>query len=179
MNQQRKFKTTDLVFSGMFAAMCVIATSIKVPFGVGAMVHLGSAFIYTIGIVFGGVYAGLAGAIGSAFYDVLMGFSPYTLWSFVIKGIAGLIVGVVAKGLWPEAVVKTSNGFSQNKFFRAVLGCILAAAWTLAGYMMAWWQVTGSFAIAVGNIPSSLMTSTAGLIIALLVAPKLRNLLRR
>lgn len=179
MNQQRKFKTTDLVFSGMFAAMCVIATSIKVPFGVGAMVHLGSAFIYTIGIVFGGVYAGLAGAIGSAFYDVLMGFSPYTLWSFVIKGIAGLIVGVVAKGMWPEAVVKTSNGFTQNKFFRAALGCVLAAAWTLGGYMVAWWQVTGSWATAIANMPSSLMTSTAGLIVALLIAPKLRNLLRR
>lgn len=179
MSEQRKFNTKDLVFASMFAAMCAIATSIKVPFGVGAMVHLGTAFIYTIGIVFGGLYAGLAGAIGSAFFDILMGFSPYTLWSFVIKGIAGLIVGTVAKGLWPEAVTNASQGIWHNKLFRAVLGCILAATWTLAGYMMAWWQVTGSFAVAVGNIPSSLMTSSAGLIIALLLAPKLRNLLHR
>lgn len=179
MNQQREFKTRDLVFSSMFAAMCVIATSIKVPFGMGAMVHLGSAFIYTIGIVFGGIYAGLAGAIGSAFYDILMGFSPYTLWSFVIKGIAGLIVGFVAKGMWPEAIVKPSTIFMQHKFLRAVLGCVLAAAWTLGGYMVAWWQVTGSWDIAVANMPSSLMTSSAGLIIALLIAPKLRNVLKR
>lgn len=179
MKRQRKFQTKDLVFASMFAAMCVIATSIKVPFGVGAMVHLGTAFIFTIGIVFGGVYAGLAGAIGSAFYDILMGFSPYTLWSFVIKGMAGFIVGFVAKGLWPEAVITTSTAFTQNKLFRATLGCILAATWTLGGYMIAWWQVTGSFATAVANIPSSLMTSTAGLIVALLLAPKLRKLLHR
>ena len=39
------------------------------------MVHLGTAFLYTIAIIFGGVYAGLAGAIGSAFFDMMMGFS--------------------------------------------------------------------------------------------------------
>jgi len=143
------------------------------------MVHLGSAFIFTIGIVFGGVYAGLTGAIGSAFFDIVMGSSPYTLWSFVIKGVAGLIVGVVAKGLWPEEKVGFSSKMVDNKFFRAFLGCILAAAWTLGGYMLAWWQVTGSFATAVANAPSSLLTSSAGLIIALLVAPKLRNILQK
>ena len=93
MNEKRKFTIRDLVTSSVFASLCAIATSIKIPFGVGAMVHLGTAFIFTIGIVFGGVYAGLAGAIGSAFYDLLMGFSPYTLWSFFIKGIAALVSG--------------------------------------------------------------------------------------
>lgn len=174
MNETRKFTIRDLVFSSVFASLCVIATSIKIPFGVGAMVHLGTACIFTIGIIFGGVYAGLAGAIGSAFYDILMGFSPYTLWSFFIKGIAGLIVGVIAKGLWPEA---TGNG---NKWFlRAVVGCLAAATWTLGGYFLAWWKITGSLAIAIGNIPSSLMTSTAGMIVALILGPKLRKVLKR
>lgn len=172
MKEKHKFNTKDLVSSSVFAAMCAIATTIKIPFGLGAMVHLGTAFIFTIGIVFGGVYAGLAGAIGSAFYDLLMGASPYTVWSFVIKGIAGLIVGVVAKGLWPETSV------SKKPLLRATLGCLLAAAWTLGGYTLAWWQVTGSLTTAIANAPSSLLTSGVGLVVALLLAPKLRRVFR-
>ncbi len=175
MNEKRKFTIRDLVISSVFASLCAIATSIKIPFGVGAMVHLGTAFIFTIGIVFGGVYAGLAGAIGSAFYDLLMGFSPYTLWSFFIKGIAGLIVGVIAKGMWPEA-----KGNENNKWLlRAVLGCLAAATWTLGGYILAWWQITGSIVTAIGNIPSSLMTSSVGIAVALILGPKLRKVLNR
>lgn len=169
----RRFGVKDIVTVGVLAAMCTIATLIKVPFGTGAMVHLGSACIFTVGIVFGGIYAGLAGAIGSAFFDLLLGFSPYTIWSFFIKGIAGLLVGIIARGLWPEAVA------SDHWLLRAVLGCLAAAAWTLAGYLVAWTQVAGSFAVAVGNIPSSLMTSSAGFIVALFLAPKLRNAFKR
>lgn len=169
----RRFGVKDIVTVGVLAAMCTIATMIKVPFGTGAMVHLGSACIFTLGIVFGGVYAGLAGAIGSAFFDLLLGFSPYTIWSFFIKGIAGLLVGVIARGLWPEAMA------GERWLLRAVFGCLVAAAWTLAGYLVAWTQVTGSFAVAVGNIPSSLMTSSAGFIVALFLAPKLRNAFKR
>lgn len=175
MNKKRKLDVRDIVFIGLLSSMCTIATTIKVPFGVGAMVHLGSAFLYTTGIVFGGVYAGLAGAIGSGFYDLIMGFSPYTLWSVVIKGIAGLIIGTVAKGLWPEE----SNTAGNKLMIRAFSACILAALWTLCGYILAWWYVTGSFAIAVGNIPSSLMTSSAGIIVALILGPKLRKVLKR
>ena len=168
MNNKRQLSTRDMVTIGVLGAMCTIATMIKIPFGVGAMVHLGTGFIYTAAIVFGGVYAGLAGAIGSAFFDLLMGFSPYTLWSFVIKGMAGLIAGVIAKGFWPEAR-------SERWLLRAVAGCAAAAAWTLGGYIIAWWQVSGSLAVAIGNIPSSLMTSGAGFLVAMGLAPKLRN----
>ena len=178
MNAKRKINSRDVVFVGMLSSICVIATTIKVPFGVGAMVHLGSAFLYTTGIIFGGVYAGLAGAIGSAFYDLIMGFSPYTVWSFFIKGIAGLIVGTVAKGLWPERV--PGNNLAGSKLLlRSFFACILAAIWTLGGYMVAWWQVSGSFTVAVGNMPSSLMTSSAGLIVALILGPKLRKVLQK
>lgn len=172
----RKFGVRDIVFAGVLAGMCAVATSIKIPFGVGAMIHLGSAFIFTVAIIFGGVYAGLAGAIGSALFDLVMGFSPYTVWSFVIKGIAGLIAGTIAKGLWPE----TGRWTVGNKWLgRAITGCVLAAAWTLAGYTVAWWQVTGSLATAFANMPSSLLTSGVGLIIALLLSPKLRKVLNR
>ena len=152
---------------GMLAALCVIATFIKIPFGTGAMINLGSGLIFTIAGIFGGVYAGLAAAIGSALYDLLMGFSPYTLWSFIIKGVSGLLAGYITIGMYPNT--------RQYKLSRHIIAILVAATWTLAGYILAWWQVIGSFTVALANIPASLLTSLVGLIIALTLTPMLRK----
>jgi len=175
MNKQRKLSIRDIVFVGVFSALCVIATTVKIPLPTGGMVHLGSACIFTVALLFGGVYAGLAGAIGSAFFDLLMGFSPYTLWSFVIKGGAGLIAGWVAMGLWPNSLAGSIS--IRLLLFKAILGCVLAAVWTLGGYVLAWWQVSGSLSIAIGNMPSSLITSGVGIVVALFLAARLRTTL--
>ena len=178
MKKKRGFAIKDTVTIGVLAGMCAIATSIKIPLGVGAMVHLGTAFLFTVAITWGGVYAGLSAAIGSAFFDLLMGFSPYTPWSFVIKGIAGLIAGVIAHGLWPRDD-SDSPIAGKRWMFRAVLGCVVGAVWTLGGYIVAWWQVTGSLAVAFANVPASLLTSSVGLIVALFLAPRLQKALNR
>ncbi len=175
MKDSRSFKIRDTVTIGVLAGMCAIATSIRIPLGAGAMVHLGTAFMFTVSITFGGMYAGLSAAIGSAFFDLLMGFSPYTAWSFAIKGSAGLIAGVISHGLWPQGQAAATGGW----LVRSVMGCIAAATWTLGGYFIAWWQVTGSLAVAVANIPASLLTSAVGLVIALILAPKLKKALSR
>ncbi len=177
MKEQRSFEIRDTVMIGVLSGMCAIATSIKIPLGVGAMVHLGTAFMLTVAITFGGIYAGLSAAIGSAFFDLLMGFSPYTPWSFIIKGTAGLIAGVIAHGLWPRAA--DSPIATGRWLFRAILGSVAAALWTLCGYIFAWWQVTGSFSVALANTPASLLTSAAGLIMALFLAPRLQKALKR
>ena len=174
MNNKRRLTIKDTVTIGVLAGMCAIATSLKIPLGVGAMVHLGTAFMFTVAIVQGGVYAGLSAAIGSAFFDLLMGFSPYTPWSFVIKGLAGLIAGSIAHGLWPREYDP-----SAPWLFRSLTACILAAAWTLGGYIIAWWQVTGSLAVAFANSPGSLLTSAVGLIVALFLSPRLRKAISR
>ena len=178
MSDKRRLTIKDTITIGVLAGMCAIATSLKLPLGVGAMVHLGTAFMFTVAIVQGGVYAGLSAAIGSAFFDLLMGFSPYTPWSFFIKGIAGLLAGIIAHGLWPQEHRQYSDA-NRRWLLRAVIGCLVAAAWTLGGYVLAWWQVTGSLTVAISNIPASLLTSAAGLPIALLLAPRLRKAMKR
>lgn len=178
MSDKRRLTIKDTITIGVLAGMCAIATSLKLPLGVGAMVHLGTAFMFTVAIVQGGVYAGLSAAIGSAFFDLLMGFSPYTPWSFFIKGIAGLLAGTIAHGLWPQEHPHYSDA-NRRWLLRAVIGCLVAAAWTLGGYMVAWWQVTGSLTVAISNMPASLLTSGVGLPIALLLAPRLRKALNR
>ena len=179
MNNKRRLTVKDTITIGVLAGMCAIATSLKIPLGVGAMVHLGTAFMFTVAVIMGGVYAGLSAAIGSAFFDLLMGFSPYTPWSFFIKGIAGLLAGAIAHGLWPQESSSDLVGANRHWLLRAITGCLVAALWTLGGYLLAWWQVTGSLAVAFSNIPASLLTSGVGLLVALFLAPRLRKALKR
>lgn len=165
----KKFTIRDIVIIGMLAAFCTIGTTIKIPYGNGAMVHLGSAAIYTTGLLFGGIYAGFGGAIGSAFFDLLMGFSPYTLWSFFIKGLAGYIVGSIAH----------SDGADGKSFIRNLIAIIVGAVWTLIGYLAAWTAVIGKFEAALLNIPSSIITSAVGAAVALPLAAALYKPIRK
>jgi len=98
-----------------------------------------------------------------------MGFSPYTLWSFFIKDLAGYIVGRIAH----------SGGAQGKSFIRNVFAVIAGAAWTLVGYLAAWTAVIGKFEAALLNIPSSIITSAVGAIVALPLAAALYKPIRR
>ena len=67
-----KLNTHDIVYIGFIAALCAVATTIRIEIPGGAMVHLGSAALFTTSILFGGLYGGLGAAIGSALFDLLV-----------------------------------------------------------------------------------------------------------
>ncbi len=169
MKNTRKFSVQDVVIIGMLAALCTISTTIKIPYGNGAMVHLGTAALFTFSLLFGAVYGGLSGAIGAAIFDIVMGFSPYTVWSFFIKGIAGYIVGTISH----------AGGAQGKNVARNIIACIAGAIWTLGGYLVAWTAVIGRFEAAVVNSPSSMVTSGVGMIIAIPLAASLGATLRK
>ena len=54
-----KFSTKDIIYIGLLAALCAVATTIRVEIPGGAMVHMGTAAIFTTSILFGGLYGGL------------------------------------------------------------------------------------------------------------------------
>ena len=47
-----KLKTRDIVYIGFIAALCAVATTIRIEIPGGAMVHLGSAALFTSSILF-------------------------------------------------------------------------------------------------------------------------------
>ena len=155
MNNQH-FSINDLVATAMLIALVVLSTFIKIPFG-GAMVHLGSAAVFLAGILFGPKKAAIAGALGSFIFDLIVGQGAYTLWSLIIKGLAGYVTGKVA---W--------SGEAKGKsLFKNIIACLVAAACTLLGYEIAWAVVGGSIQFAIANIPASLLTSGLGFLVAI------------
>lgn len=152
----------DIVYIGVLSALCAIATSILIPLPNGAMVHLGSAALFTIAALFGGMYGALAGAIGSALFDLVMGHSAYTLFSIVIKGLAGLFVGLILVGMRPRPFYQLT--YSLGKL---ILALIIGSVWTAFGYCIAWAYVLNSMTAATIRLPASFLTSGVGCVITL------------
>ncbi|PNV59698.1 riboflavin transporter [Clostridium sp. chh4-2] len=95
-------KVYKIVITALMAALCYVAfTFLKIPiptFG-GDMValHIGNAFCVLAALLLGGVYGGVAGALGMTIADIL---DPVYITSapktFILKLCIGLIAGFVA-----------------------------------------------------------------------------------
>lgn len=100
--ENRKETVMKLAQTALMAALCFVSFTflqIKLPLpgGDATSLHIGNAFCVLAALLLGGVYGGLAGAIGMTIADILdpvyiVG-APKT---FVLKLCIGLIVGLVA-----------------------------------------------------------------------------------
>lgn len=168
-----KFTTKDIIYIGLLSAICMVATTIKVDLPNGSMAHLGSAALFTLSAVFGGLYGGLAGALGSGLFDLVMGHSQYTVFSIVIKGFAGVIVGLLTVGFAPF------NKKAHPSMGRVLFAMIIGAIWTAAGYYVAWAVVLNSYHAAFVRLPASFITSGVGIAVAIFLIPVLRRIVRQ
>ncbi|MDY3973420.1 MAG: ECF transporter S component [Veillonella caviae] len=161
-----KFSIRDIVYIGMLTALMVLATFLFIPLPTGGMVHMGSAALFTISSLFGGLYGGISAALGSAIFDMISGKYVYTLYSIVIKGICGLLVGYIVIGLRPQ-----KKPLNKAIIIRIVLAIILGAIWTAAGYFVAWANVYNSYEMAFARLPASFLTSGVGFIVSIFLIP--------
>ena len=102
-------KLLKIVFTGIFAALSYVVFTflqIKIPLpgGDATSIHLGNAVCVLGALLLGGVYGGLGGAIGMTIGDL---FDPvyvvYAPKTFILKFCIGLIVGLVAHGIFKLA----------------------------------------------------------------------------
>ena len=118
MNQRHRL-TVKLAQTAIFAALSYVAFAflqIKIPMpgGDATSLHIGNAFCVLAALLLGGVYGGLAGAIGMTIADILdpiyiVG-APKT---FILKFCIGLIVGLVA-----HRIAKINESTDKKYVFR-------------------------------------------------------------
>ncbi len=93
----RRFSTIEsVVFVGLFAALTVIGTMIKIPLPTGAFVHMGNTVLLLSVLLLGYLRGSLAGGFGFAIFDLLNGYAteaPY----FILES---FIVGAAAYGMY-------------------------------------------------------------------------------
>ena len=92
-----KLSQTALMAALCFVSFTFLQIKIPMPGGDATSIHIGNAFCVLAALLLGGVYGGLAGAVGMTIADIMdpvyiLG-APKT---FVLKLCIGLIVGLVA-----------------------------------------------------------------------------------
>lgn len=154
-------KTFDLILTAMAISLVFIATyllNIRLPIAAnGGLVHLGTAMLFIIAMLFGPKKAAIAGAVGMAIFDL---FSGWTLWapiSFVARGLQGYIVGHIA---WSAGRMGGSKTFN-------IIGAVVSVPVMLAVYYVGEAIIFGNFVIPAASIPGNLVQNAVGLLVAI------------
>ena len=99
-SENKKFNTKKLAQAALCAALCYIGFSffkIDIPVGTEKTAfHLGNVFCVLAALLTGGLYGGLAGAVGMTIADLTSGYVTSAPKTFFLKLCIGLIVGLVA-----------------------------------------------------------------------------------
>lgn len=117
--EKRKQMVIKLAQTALLSALCFVSFTflqIKIPMpgGDATSLHIGNAFCVLAALLLGGVYGGLAGAVGMSIADILdpvyITVAPKT---FILKFCIGLIVGLVA-----HRIAKINESTDKKYVFR-------------------------------------------------------------
>ena len=90
-------KILKITYAGLMAALCYVGYAVFPAINAyGTKIHVGNAFVVLGALFLGGLYGGLAGAIGLSLADILGGYTASAPRTFITKLVIGLIVGLVA-----------------------------------------------------------------------------------
>lgn len=153
MNKSRAFVGKRLIkicLTGLFTALVFVSTlAIRIPLPASGYVNFGDAVIFICGLLLGPIPAMISGAFGSMFAD-LVGFPIYAGFTFVIKGLEGLIVGLIAYKMFNKAPHKPLS------IFFALLGTGVAFVEMMVGYFFTDWILYSLPAAVLTFAPSAL-----------------------
>ncbi|NLD20197.1 MAG: ECF transporter S component [Clostridiales bacterium] len=167
---ETKSNTFKIVLTALM--MCLIMVSIlfiriPIPFTQG-YVHMGDAMIFLSVLILGWKYGALAAALGGALGDLIGGFAMWAPWTFGIKGIMAIIMGVVIM-----AVSKNEN-LSKGKFlFGEIVGIIISGVFMTAAYYAAEGIMYGNWIVPLMGIPWNIGQFVVGMVIATVIATAL------
>jgi uncharacterized membrane protein len=145
-------KVKKIVYGAFMIALVTIGTMvIRIPTpATKGYINVGDSFIFLSSALFGSLMGFIAGGIGSALADLLSGYAYWAPWTFIIKGIEGLIVGLMYKKY-------------TNEYLRIVF-LIIGALWMVLGYYIAGGVMYG-FKTSLVDVPSNLVQGFASIII--------------
>ena len=134
----------------MTAIVFVLTRLVQVPTPARGYIHLGDAGIFFSAFAFGPWVGVIAGGLGTALADVTSGYPQWAVFSFLIHGAQGWVVGWLSQR-WPGL---------GGLVLSAVVGCVIV----VAGYFVAGSLMMGVGA-AVGELPLNIIQVSAGALI--------------
>ena len=167
---QTNSKTFRLVLTALMMCLIMVAIlfiRVPIPFTQG-YVHLGDAMIFLAVLVLGWKYGAVAAALGGMLGDIVGGFAAWAPWTFAIKGIMALILGLII------AKASKKEDISYKKFMLAeILGMIAAGIFMVAGYYVAEGIMYGNWVAPALGVPLNIGHFVVGIILATVIAAAL------
>jgi len=163
-------KTFNVVMTALMIAIITVSImfiKVPIPFTQG-YVHLGDAMIFMAVLILGWKNGAIAAAVGGALGDILGGFPAWAPWTFGIKGLMAIVLGLLVSFSIKKGWIKI-GGLPAG----AVLGMILAGAIDVAGYYLAEGVMYGNWTAALLGVPWNIGQFVAGLVIAWVLAAAL------
>lgn len=155
-------KLTKTVFTALFMALCCAGTFIHVPSpGTTGYLNLGDCFVLLSGWIMGPIYGFLAGGIGSALSDLVLGYASYAPVTLLIKGCMALVSYLIYK-----ALIKSFGG----KF---IFPCIISAFFSeiimVGGYYLYESFLAGNFVSALAGVWGNSVQGLFGIILSVII----------
>lgn len=160
MKQTSVYSLTTNALS--IALVCLSTMLFKVPIPLG-YAHLGNAFILLSAVFFGPLTGFLAGGFGSALADFLSGYPQWILPTWIIKGIMGLVIGLIAE----------NDGRIRMKGIRTALSAAAGTAIMIAGYFIAGIILYGSVYTSSTQLPGLTAEGIVGILLFYIIGSAL------
>ncbi|MGI1806620.1 ECF transporter S component [Exiguobacterium sp. TDN 0502] len=162
-------RTRQLVITAMSIALVLVSTlfiNIKLPIASsGGLVHMGTAMLFLIAILFGPRTALIAGAIGMGLFDLISGWTLWAPFTIVARGLQGYIVGRIA---WSSRYKGDNPGLN-------IFAMIVSAPVMLAVYYVCEGILYSNWVAPVASIPGNITQNVVGILVAIPVGIALKK----
>jgi len=156
-----------MILTALLIALVTVTTMVvNIPMpAVKGYVNIGDTVVLLAGLIFGPVVGATAGAIGSSLADLLLGYTLWAPWTFVIKGLEGFLAGWLVGRIRKTTTAGTAIGAS------------IAAAVMVLGYFVASAIIYKSVPIAVVALPGDLLQAGVSVVLSLILLRPLKKYL--
>lgn len=167
--KQSHITTKDIAISGLLVAMVFVATmfiNIRLPISInGGLIHMGNVVLFLSAFIFGKKKGAIAGAFGMGLFDIVLGWTAWAPFTFIIRGVMGYMAGSISN----------YKGKDGNNFLFNLLAIILSGIWMIAGYYATEAILYGNWISPATSIPGNIMQLLIGLL-ALVLTPAIKKI---
>lgn len=156
--------TKKIVLNGlMISLVCLATMAIQIPVpSTNGYVNIGDTIIFITSILFGPIPGMIAGGIGSALADILSGYTHWALFTLIVKGLEGYVVGFII------------NKF-KNTSLNIILSTLLGSVIMVFGYFVFGAYLSGGFGVSLLSVPSNCIQGVVSIFLAVPLASSLIN----
>jgi uncharacterized membrane protein len=169
MKNKNKTLTIKISLIAVFTALiCVTTMVINFPIvNTDGFINVGDSIIFVCAIMLNPLSAFICGGLGSAFADLFLGYIHWAPFTFIIKGLEGLICSVLYKILIKKIKIKF--------IFTIILSTLTAAIFMVAGYFGVSIIYYGLYNAYVSSLPNLVQGGLSIIIAIILLLPFKRS----